>query len=153
MTQVAIVNNKTTVTPGAKSVQIVTVGTQGPAGVAGADGASPDQVIKTASVDLNGHRAVAVSGAGLVYADSSNQAHIGLVIGITTGAVLAGQSVNVLTAGEVTEPTWSWSLGNVYVGVNGLLTQTAPTVGFIQIIGIATSPTTLLVAPKISFLI
>jgi len=116
-------------------------------------GGSGSQVTKVADVDLGGNRVVIITATGVDYADSSNQAHVDLVLGLTNSAALVAESVIITTNGEVVEPSWSWSLGNVYVGVNGALTQTVPTVGFVQIIGVATASDTLLVVPRIPILI
>jgi len=121
--------------------------------ISGGGVASGSQVSKIADNDLGGHRVVIATQTGVDYADSSNQSHVDLVLGVTNNAAIATDSVNITTNGELVEPSWSWALGNVYVGVGGILTQTAPTIGFIQVIGVATASDTLLVAPKVSILI
>lgn len=119
----------------------------------GSSTSTSTDVIKVADVDLSGHRVVVTTAMGVNYADNTEVSHVDLVLGVTNSAVLSGGSVIITISGELTEPSWSWSLGKVYVGQNGMLTQTLPLSGFIQIIGVATSPTTLLIAPKVPILI
>jgi hypothetical protein len=127
--------------------EVTVVGAPGPMGPKGADGSGIVSLTKTAAEAIGGHRVVRASGSGEVsYASSDQLSHQGCILGITTGAVALGADVDVVVAGEVTEPSWQWTLGSVYLGVNGLLTQTPPSTGFLQIIGTATEPTKLLVA-------
>lgn len=94
-----------------------------------------------ADVNLSGHRAIALTAEGkAIYADHT-LSHSAVVIGITTGAAMAGATATVQTSGKLTEPSWNWVPGIVYVGTSGGLTQTAPTVGFVMAIGTALSAT------------
>ena len=48
------------------------------------------------------------------------------------------------TSGEMTNVGWNFTPGaDLFVGLNGLITETAPTVGFSQRIGTARTPTTI----------
>jgi hypothetical protein len=124
-------------------------GDTGPIGPQGPVGGAVVYLNIQASVALGGHRAVYASGSGQVdYADRTNPAHRGKVLGITTGAVSQGVDVQIQQAGEITEPSWNWSNGPVYLNTNGTLTQTAPTSGFLQEIGVAISPTRLMIDLK-----
>jgi hypothetical protein len=139
-----------TVSPTANVVEVS--GLPGPRGPQGEKGDKGDSGNITSSLAieageaLGGHRVVRSSGGLAYYASSAVTAHRGTVIGITTGAVSSGDSAGVAAAGEITEPSWNWTDGNVYLSTNGLLTQTAPTSGFLQVIGIVLEPTRLLVA-------
>lgn len=105
-----------------------------------------EQVTLTAGADLSGHKVVRATGTDHVdYASSDDPAHIGSAIGVTYGAAAAGTPIAVVTSGPIVEPTWSWTPGPVFLGINGALTQTAPTSGFVQTVGVATSPTRLIV--------
>lgn len=127
-------------------VEVVSAGVQGPAGPAGAPGTGgSSSVTYTAGEALGGHRGVLVDTGVAYYADSSVVADIGKLVGITTGAVSMGADAVVLTSGEITEPSWTWVPGPVYLGLTGLLTQTPPATGFIQVVGIAMTATVLLV--------
>ena len=100
-----------------------------------------------AGVALGGHRMVVLDASQQAqYASSATPAHISIVLGMTTGAAIAGAPVQIQTGGEITEPSWSWSLGSpVYLGVNGLLTQTPPSSGFSLVIGFPISATVLFI--------
>ncbi len=72
-----------------------------------------------------------------------------MVLGVTLGAALAGDPVNVAVSGEVTEPSWAWAEDmQIFLGVDGALTQTIPTSGALLVVGVATAPTTILVGVK-----
>jgi len=80
------------------------------------------------------------------YAASSNEVtHIGKVVGIITENAENGKSQVVITSGMITNLAWSFTPGMpVYLNGN-TLSNTAPTTGFVQRIGIATSSNTLVV--------
>lgn len=104
----------------------------------------------TAAVNLSGHKAVTTQADGtLIYADNTNLAHRGRPLWVTTGAILASASGQAISHGSITEPTWSWVPGTVYLGAAGALTQTPPTLGggaaFLAVVGNAVNPTTLFV--------
>lgn len=96
---------------------------------------------------LGGHRAVVLDASGhAFYASSSNAAHAGRLAGITTGAAEVGSAVVLVSAGLLVEPSWSWTPGQpVFLGTGGMLTQTQPLEGFVQIIGMPSSPTSLFI--------
>jgi len=110
-----------------REISIVTVGEVGPPGPAGAGGAGT-ALTKTAGTALSGHRAVVLDVSGeAIYADNTVLAHRDKVLGLTSGAASAGADVTIVSYGEITEPSWTWTLDEpVFLGANGLLTQTAP---------------------------
>lgn len=118
-------------------------GPQGPPGPPGSGG--PQTVFYTAGEDISGHRVVRVSGSTAYYADSGTPSHINTVVGISTGAAASGNTVTVQVSGELTEPSWTWSPGAVFLGVSGQLTQTPPATGLFLKLGKAMTPTTLLI--------
>jgi hypothetical protein len=99
----------------------------------------------TAAVALGGQRAVYRRADGLIdYASNDNPAHMNVPIWVTTGAVVGGATVTMVTVGEIEEPSWSWTAGPIFLGVNGVLTQTLPaepTNDFLAIVGTASTPT------------
>lgn len=98
---------------------------------------------------LGGHRAVTVDANGkAIYASNLTAAHLYKVVGITLNAAILAGTVIVLKDGAVEETSWSWTVGSpVFLGSNGLLTQTLPTApAFLQILGVPLSPTRLLVS-------
>lgn len=107
-----------------------------------------------AAVNLSGHRAVSPRADGtLEYADPTQLVNINRAVWLTTSAVSAGAVAAVRTMGEVIEPSWSWTPGMaVYLGANGMLTQTvpvAPSSAFLLELGTAITPTSLFFDPGI----
>ena len=124
-------------------------GPQGPPGPQGDPGSTQFDAI--AATAIGGHRVVAWRSDGQVeYADNLTPADAWASVGVTTGAASAGGTVTVQPSGLLVEPSWSWTpLIPIYVGVNGLLTQTVPTLpAFLRIIAVAVTPTALWVAPQ-----
>ncbi|MDH2313163.1 hypothetical protein [Methylobacterium brachiatum] len=122
----------------------------GPMGAGGPPGASAagnrSETAVPAATALSGHRAVRGTPAGAAYASAATLADLGTVLGVTTGAAAAGADVAVVSSGAVDEPSWSWAAGPVWLGVDGALTQLPPAGAFLQQIGVAASPTRLIVS-------
>lgn len=80
------------------------------------------------AVAIGGHRLVVLNSDGnAIYADSHNLTHAHKVLGITTGAASAGDTVTVQITGVLSEPSWTWTLDEpIWLGTNGILTQTPP---------------------------
>lgn len=99
---------------------------------------------------LGGHRVVTLTGTPqAVYADASNAQHFGRLVGITTHAALAGESVAVQVVGKMTEPLWSWDLSRpVFLGATGQLTQTPPVTGFVLVVGMPITAQSLFINPQ-----
>ena len=105
---------------------------------------SEDVITKIANSNLGGHRVVkAVSATHVDYADNSFLNDSTQILGLTLGSANATENVIIRTWGEVTEVSWNWTQGWVWLDHNGLLTQTPPTLpsAFAMIIGQALSPT------------
>ena len=69
-----------------------------------------------------------------------------LVIGISTTSGNAGDTIVVKTNGQMTDASWSWAKGAIYLGANGTLTQTAPSAGSVVVhVAKAITPTTIIV--------
>ena len=99
---------------------------------------------------IGGHRVVAFRTDGTVeYADNTNTGHRHSSVAVSTQAASAGQPINVVALGPVVEPSWAWTPQVlVFVGTNGLLTQTPPVnPSFSRPIGVATSATSIFVSP------
>jgi hypothetical protein len=100
-----------------------------------------------ASVALSGHRAVkALTDGTLAYVDNATSGDIGLCVGITITAASSGASINYQANGPIIYGGWSWVEGPIFVGLNGQLTQTPPTSGFIQRVATALSATSLILS-------
>lgn len=128
-------------------VEVLTAGTQGPAG---RDGAAGDVAVMPASGSISGHRVMAPTGDGRVrYASCDNPADANAVLGISLGAAADGDNVTVQQGGVITEPSWAWVPNlPIFCGLNGLLTQEPPTAGFAVIVAIATTVTSAAVGIK-----
>ncbi|MDE1673859.1 DUF7264 domain-containing protein [Nocardia gipuzkoensis] len=123
----------------------VAVPVPGPAGPTGG------AVIATgvAAIPLSGHRAVTRQPDGtLVYASNDDPSHMNLPIWITTGAADAGAVAEAIAFGEITESSWAWTPGPLYLGVYGAIVQvppTAPDAYFLARLGAAMTPTSVFV--------
>ena len=116
----------------------------GQRGSDGVDGLPGGVVVKcTAGEALGGHRVVVLNEAAeAVYASNAVPEHLHKVLGLTTGAVIIGAAATVQTGGEMTEPTWAWTLdAPIFLGVDGLLTQTPPASGFLLVVAFPVTAT------------
>jgi hypothetical protein len=126
--------------------ELIELALQGPPGPPGPPGAAGAQTLTlTAAADLSGHRMVVATAAGALYADPGTPAHADMLVGLTTGAALTGTPADILAAGELTEPSWSWTPGlPLYVVAGGLLSHTPPASGWVQMVAQALSSTRIL---------
>lgn len=134
-----------------ETLVLLTEAQQGPPGPQGAPGQSGvNYAAFLADGPIGGHRAVCAAFDGRVrYADSGAISAASAVLGVTLHAADDGAPVNVVSSGEVTEPSWAWiEHAPIFVGVAGGLTQTPPTAGFHLVVGVATSATSMLVGIK-----
>jgi len=101
-------------------------GPTGPAGPAGQDAAV---LSRKCLSNISAGRAVWFSGVdGIAYASYDNPSNKQLPIGISTQAGTTDTYINVRVKGQITDGSWNWTIGlPIFVGLNGLLTQTAPT--------------------------
>jgi hypothetical protein len=122
----------------------VYIGQRGVPGEDGAPGVAGGVVIQCAAGEaLGGHRVVVLNAdAEAVYASNAVPEHLHKVLGLTTGAVLLGATATVQTGGEMTEPSWSWTLdAPIFLGTSGLLTQTPPVSGFLLVVAFPVTAT------------
>lgn len=127
----------------------VDVGPAGPTGPVGATGPAGDgSTFPSTATQLTaiGNALRAAGANSCARADSSDVADAGLVIGIATNDAAVSETVQVRAAGYMTHGSWTWTAGQqIFVGVDGVLTQVAPTSGFCQTIALAVTSTTILV--------
>lgn len=97
----------------------------------------------TAGQALSALRAVYADG-DVYYANHADLATIN-VVGITTNAASPGDTVTVQTSGALSDGSWSWTPGPIYVGSNGALTQIAPVVGYLMEVARAVSATDIVI--------
>lgn len=113
----------------------------GPKGDKGDTGDAGGSLMLPAGEAINATIPVVTDTLGrAIKASNLNPAHIGRVFGMTTSAALVGEAVNIVPIGMLENLTWTFSEGPIFLG-DGQLTQTAPTSGFLQIIGTALSAT------------
>lgn len=133
--------------PGATELlQLAEQGPPGPPGPAGAPGGA--LLVVTAGATLSGHMAVAYDSTGaLVPASADDAAQLLRLVGITTGAVGAGLPATVQRQDVLDHAGWAFTPGQpVYLGLAGALVQAVPPgAAFIQVLGLALTPTRLLV--------
>lgn len=121
-------------------------GDPGPAGPAGPAGSAGSSVIsRVAGATLSGHRVVkASSSTDVVYCDAAVASDAAQALGITLGAASMGGGVLVQTSGEIVEPSWTWTPGQVvYVGAAGALASSTAGLAFQRAVGVAESTTVL----------
>lgn len=136
---IKVLSVKNIVTP--KGVKILTVGTQGAAGIS----ASITPLTMVAGEVLGSLRAVININSQVFYANNENPLHSNKVIGIVTQAVNINESVTVQTSGEL-EGFFGLTIGEpVYLQSNGTITSVLPVIGFVQQLGIAITTTKILI--------
>ena len=94
---------------------------------------------------IGGNKAVASINDYIRLADHDTVAQAGRIVGITQHAIMPGATGDVQVDGVMTEPSWSWSHGPIFLGNNGNLTQTPPTTGFLLRLGRAVTATSILI--------
>ena len=99
-----------------------------------------------ASTSLSALRCITTDGSGLAkYATPDSLANA-VVIGISTTSASTGQNITIKTSGQITDASWNWTKGAIYLGANGALTQTAPSGGSIIVhVAKAITATTLII--------
>lgn len=127
---------------------IIAIGMPGPPG---ADGTGTSETY-VAGEALGGQRVVVTNTDGeAIYADNRTAAHANAANRITIGAVAAGDDVEVRISGRMTEPSWSWTPGDIiYLGQNGLLTATPPAspAAFSRVVAVAETATTIMMVQE-----
>jgi len=99
-----------------------------------------------ASTSISALRCITTDSSGLAkYATPDSLANA-VVIGISTTAANTGENITIKTSGQITDASWNWTKGAIYLGANGSLTQTAPTGGSIIVhVAKAITATTLII--------
>lgn len=102
----------------------------------------PNVLRQLATRDIGGLRVLLADQS---YADQSDETSFGKVIGISKGAVVTGEWLDIITSSELNGFTGLTPNELIYLGSNGLITQTVPTSGYIQQLGVALTSTSILV--------
>lgn len=120
----------------------------------GATSAPYISVSLIAGINISIHKVVQPVGDGtVIYADNRQIPQVGRTLGISYISALAGDVVPIVTSGEINEPTWNWNPGEVYLGIDGGLTQTPPTSKILQVVGVAMTPTRLCVGVQLPIIL
>jgi hypothetical protein len=100
----------------------------------------------TAGMSISALRCITTNSSGeAVYATPDTLANA-VVIGISTTAGNTGETITIKTSGQLSDASWNWTKGAIYLGANGVLTQTAPTGGSIVVhVAKAITATTLII--------
>lgn len=116
-------------------------------GITGPRGPSGGETLQKYALSIiSGHKVVISSGNNEIsYASNNVRDHQFRVVGITLNSANVGFPIEVRQFGEITEPSWNFVVGPVFLGVNGELTQVPPVspAVFSLIMGYALSPTTI----------
>lgn len=125
------------------SIESTEIGQQGPRGIQGLPGPPGGASFqRLAGEAISGHRAMRIEDGKLYYCDGNNAAHVGSCVGISLNAAIINDPVNVQALGEVTEPSWSFTSGALFVQGGGQIGAT-PGLAFSQEIGRVVNATTL----------
>lgn len=118
------------------------VGPQGPPGAPG----TASVLNLTTTTSIGQYRAVAVVSGVVQYADNSLLGHLDMVVGVAAVGASAGGIVSIQNGGTLVNVGWSFDTTKpVFLGNSGMLTQTPPSTGFVQVIGVPISATQLLI--------
>lgn len=128
---------------------IVTVGIQGPPGPTDFGKA---RISRIAGESLAAFVVVMIASDGKVYrASKSTPIHVSRVLGLTLAAAAINTSVDVHLFGEAINGAWNFDTTKlIYLGDDGALTQSAPTTGFVLVIGFPTAASSMFVVPGVS---
>lgn len=131
-------------------VHVVAVGPQGPPGSGAGSGSTTETYI--AGTALGGQRIVVTNSSGeAIYAQNTDAAHANMATKITTGAAESSAEVTVQFIGTMTDVSFNWTPGaTLYLGVNGLMTQTPPTspAVFSKVVAVAETATKILLVQE-----
>lgn len=117
-------------------------GRQGKQGVSGEPGPAGGSTLqRIAGQIISALRAVYELDGVVRYLDYRDAEHVDLLVGVTITSGLAGEPVNIQLVGPLTDATWQWVPGPVWLGSQGQLTQAPPDDGFDVLIGSAVSAT------------
>jgi hypothetical protein len=118
---------------GATRIEIIELAIQGPPGAPG-----NTALTAIAAVALSGHRALALNGEGFAVYASSDDWTAQAIIGISQHAGEAGAEITVQDSSAMGWPANDLTpQAPVFLGLNGMLTQTVPMIGWLRCLGFA----------------
>jgi len=134
---------KATILVNRSPLKIVSMGLKGDKGDKGDQG-TPGNTVNISALagdNLGGHRVVQIFDGVATYAN--NQDAYNGQLAFTDSSADIGTSSVFFVSGIITEPTWNLVIGPVYLGTNGLITQTKPETGTVVLVGRAISATSI----------
>lgn len=91
---------------------------------------------------VSAHRLVYAGATGLEVADKDVLDQQSKLVGVTiTSAAASGESVIVVTEGKITDPSFTFIPGPIWLGNAGVLTQVKPLTGLLIQVAVAISDT------------
>lgn len=96
----------------------------------------------------------AISDTSVGLTNPADPASVKTILGLTTTAAsLVGDPINIQVSGTYYSAGWGLSVGPVFLGTAGQLTQVVPTSGFLVTIGYAVNPNTLVLTSSFDSII
>jgi hypothetical protein len=124
------------------------------AGLLDTDGTAESAITKLGAVtatvtfpageSIGGHRCVSVIDGVAFYTNITNEESASCYVGITESAYNFGDDVIIRAYGAVTEGSWTFTPGSIYVSATATLTQTPPASGAIIFVGTAATATSII---------
>ncbi len=112
----------------------------------GAGGSDVHKVTIKAGENLGGYRAVYADSNYVYHADKDTATDRDKIVGITDSPYNINENAGIFVNGSVTNGSWSFTPGPVFVGTDGVLTQPEPTgTAFIVKVGVAVNSTTIVI--------
>lgn len=99
-----------------------------------------DVVIRRAGETISALRGVYELDGRVYKLDQQDSLHIDYFLGITISSASSGREIVVKRSGTIDDASWNWTPGLVYLGTDGMLTQTVPTTGWEMVVGNSPSP-------------
>ena len=90
-----------------------------------------DFIVKKAGETLGVYNAVYLGNDGKIYKASNDNLSKSQLLGITINSGIINDDIKIINEGTVVNSSWSWNLTlnkKVYLGINGTLTQTIPSI-------------------------
>lgn len=121
----ATVERTQTITRDIERTRTTTVTAAGPQGPQGVSGSGTFELTAGAG-GISALRVVVSENGVARYPSITTTADAGRIVGLSYTAASAGGAITVQPDGVVNEPLWTWTPGVVWVGTDGVLTQTPP---------------------------
>lgn len=102
------------------------------------ENSTPQALEIPTAIALGGNRVVAMTNAGIGYADPLVS---GMTLGFTKYATTENTTATILTTGGLDGFSGLTSGAPIYLATNGTISHTPPTVGLLQQLGVAISDT------------